>query len=162
MSISTPFIQRPIATSLIMAAIFLVGIASYPLLPVAPLPTVEFPTISVTANYPGASPDVMASSVAEPLETQFSQINGLTQMTSINVLGTSTITVQFDLSRNIDAAATDVLEAINGAQGQLPKNLPSQPTFRKVNPADSANLPALRLVRPSCRSPRWMITPRTC
>ncbi len=120
-----------------MAAIFLMGIASYPLLPVAPLPTVEFPTISVTANYPGASPDVMASSVAEPLETQFSQINGLSQMTSINVLGTSTITVQFDLSRNIDAAATDVLEAINGAQGQLPKNLPSQPTFRKVNPADS-------------------------
>ena len=137
MSISSPFIRRPIATSLIMAAIFLVGIASYPLLPVAPLPTVEFPTISVTANYPGASPDVMASSVAEPLETQLSQINGLTQMTSINVLGTSTITVQFDLSRNIDAAATDVLEAINGAQGQLPKNLPSQPTFRKVNPADS-------------------------
>ncbi len=137
MSISTPFIQRPIATSLIMAAIFLVGIASYPLLPVAPLPAVEFPTISVSANYPGASPDVMASSVAEPLETQFSQINGLSQMTSINVLGTSTITVQFDLSRNIDAAATDVLEAINGAQGQLPKNLPSQPTFRKVNPADS-------------------------
>jgi hydrophobe/amphiphile efflux-1 (HAE1) family protein len=120
-----------------MAAVFLVGIASYPLLPVAPLPTVEFPTISVNANYPGASPDVMASSVAEPLETQFSQINGLSQMTSINVLGTSTITVQFDLSRNIDAAATDVLEAINGAQGQLPKNLPSQPTFRKVNPADS-------------------------
>ncbi len=137
MSLSTPFIRRPIATSLIMAAIFLVGIASYPLLPVAPLPTVEFPTISVTANYPGASPDVMASSVAEPLETQFSQINGLSQMTSINVLGTSTITVQFDLSRNVDAAATDVLEAINGAQGQLPKNLPSQPTFRKVNPADS-------------------------
>ena len=137
MSISTPFITRPIATSLIMAAIFLVGIASYPLLPVAPLPTVEFPTISITANYPGASPDVMASSVAEPLETQFSQINGLSQMTSINVLGTSTITVQFDLSRNIDAAATDVLEAINAAQGQLPKNLPSQPTFRKVNPADS-------------------------
>ncbi len=137
MSISAPFIRRPIATSLIMAALFLVGIASYPLLPVAPLPTVEFPTISVTANYPGASPDVMASSVAEPLETQFSQINGLSQMTSINVLGTSTITVQFDLSRNVDAAATDVLEAINGAQGQLPKSLPSQPTFRKVNPADS-------------------------
>ena len=137
MSISTPFIKRPIATSLLMAALFLVGVASYPLLPVAPLPTVEFPTISITANYPGASPDVMASSVAEPLETQFSQINGLSQMTSINVLGTSTITVQFDLSRNIDAAATDVLEAINAAQGQLPKNLPSQPTFRKVNPADS-------------------------
>jgi hydrophobe/amphiphile efflux-1 (HAE1) family protein len=137
MSISTPFIQKPIATSLLMAAIFLIGIASYPLLPVAPLPAVDFPTISITANYPGASPDVMASSVAEPLETQFSQINGLSQMTSINVLGTSTITVQFDLSRNVDAAATDVLEAINAAQGQLPKNLPSQPTFRKVNPADS-------------------------
>ncbi len=137
MSISTPFIRRPIATSLVMAAIFLVGVASYPLLPVAPLPTVDFPTISVSASYPGASPDVMASSVAEPLETQLSQINGLSQMTSINVLGSSTITVQFDLSRNVDAAATDVLEAINGAQGQLPKNLPSQPTFRKVNPADS-------------------------
>jgi hydrophobe/amphiphile efflux-1 (HAE1) family protein len=137
MSISTPFIKRPIGTSLLMAAIFLAGIASYPLLPVAPLPTVDFPTISVTATYPGASPDVMASSVAEPLETQFSQINGLTQMTSINVLGTSQVTLQFDLSRNVDTAATDVLEAINAAQGQLPKNLPSQPTLRKVNPADS-------------------------
>jgi hydrophobe/amphiphile efflux-1 (HAE1) family protein len=120
-----------------MAAIFLIGVASYPLLPVAPLPTVDFPTISVSATYPGASPDIMASSVAEPLETQFSQINGLTQMTSINVLGQSTVTLQFDLSRNVDAAATDVLEAINAAQGQLPKNLPSQPTLRKVNPADS-------------------------
>jgi hydrophobe/amphiphile efflux-1 (HAE1) family protein len=137
MSISAPFIRRPVATSLIMAAIFLVGVAAYPLLPVAPLPAVEFPTISITAQYPGASPDVMASSVAEPLETQFSQINGLSQMTSVNVLGTSTITTQFDLNRDVDAAATDVLEAINGAQGQLPKNIPSQPTFRKVNPADS-------------------------
>jgi hydrophobe/amphiphile efflux-1 (HAE1) family protein len=137
MSISTPFIERPIGTSLLMAAIFLAGIASYPLLPVAPLPTVDFPTISVSANYPGASPEIMASSVAEPLETQFSQINGLTQMTSINVLGTSQITLQFDLNRSVDNAATDVLEAINAAQGQLPKNLPSQPTLRKVNPADS-------------------------
>jgi multidrug efflux pump subunit AcrB len=137
MNISAPFIKFPIATSLVMAAIFLVGVATYPLLPVAPLPAVEFPTISVTANFPGASPDIMASSVAEPLETQFSQINGLSQMTSINVLGTSTITTQFDLDRNVDAAATDVLEAINAAQGQLPKSLPSQPTFRKVNPADS-------------------------
>src|SRR5271165_5201122 len=137
MSISTPFIQRPVGTSLLMAAIFLVGVACYPLLPVAPLPAVEFPTISVSANYPGASPEIMASSVAEPLETQFSQINGLTQMTSVNVLGTSAVTLQFDLSRNIDAAATDVLEAINAAQGQLPKDLPSQPTLRKVNPADS-------------------------
>ena len=137
MNISEPFIRLPIATSLVMAAIFLLGIATYPLLPVAPLPAVEFPTISVTAQYPGASPDIMASSVAEPLETQFSQINGLSQMTSINVLGTSTITTQFDLNRSVDAAATDVLEAINAAQGQLPKNLPSQPTFRKVNPADA-------------------------
>jgi hydrophobe/amphiphile efflux-1 (HAE1) family protein len=137
MNISAPFIKFPIATSLVMAAIFLMGVATYPLLPVAPLPAVEFPTISVTANFPGASPDIMASSVAEPLETQFSQINGLSQMTSINVLGTSTITTQFDLNRSVDAAATDVLEAINAAQGQLPKNLPSQPTFRKVNPADS-------------------------
>ena len=137
MNISAPFIRLPIATSLVMAAIFLLGVATYPLLPVAPLPAVEFPTISVTAQFPGASPDIMASSVAEPLETQFSQINGLSQMTSINVLGTSTITTQFDLNRSVDAAATDVLEAINAAQGQLPKNLPSQPTFRKVNPADS-------------------------
>ncbi len=137
MSISAPFIRRPIATSLLMAAIFLVGLAAYPLLPVAPLPQVDFPTITVTAQYPGASPDTMASSVAEPLETQFSQINGLAQMTSMNVLGTSTITLQFDLDRNIDAASTDVLEAINAAQGQLPKNLPNQPTIRKINPADA-------------------------
>jgi hydrophobe/amphiphile efflux-1 (HAE1) family protein len=137
MSISAPFIQRPIGTSLLMAAIFLVGLAVYPLLPVAPLPQVDFPTITVTAQYPGAGPDTMASSVAEPLETQFSQINGLAQMTSANVLGTSTITLQFDLDRNIDAASTDVLEAINAAQGQLPKDLPSQPQIRKINPADA-------------------------
>src|SRR3984957_16860678 len=137
MSISAPFIRRPVGTTLLMAAIFLVGLAAYPLLPVAPLPQVDFPTLTVTAQYPGASPDTMASSVAEPLETQFSQINGLAQMTSMNVLGTSTITLQFDLNRNIDAASTDVLEAINAAQGQLPKNLPSQPTIRKVNPADA-------------------------
>ena len=137
MSISEPFIRRPIATSLLMAAILLVGLAAYPLLPVAPLPQVDFPTITVTAQDPGASPDTMASSVAQPLETQFSQINGLAQMTSMNVLGTSTITLQFDLDRNIDAAQTDVLAAINAAQGQLPKNLPNQPTTRKINPADA-------------------------
>ncbi len=137
MSISTPFIKRPIGTSLLMAAIFLVGLVAFPMLPVAPLPQVDFPTLTVTAQYPGASPDVMASAVAEPLETQFSQINGLAQMTSINVLGTSTITLQFDLDRNIDAAQGDVLAAINAAQGQLPKNLPSQPTIRKMNPADA-------------------------
>jgi multidrug efflux pump subunit AcrB len=137
MSLSAPFIRRPIATSLLMAAILLVGLAAYPLLPVAPLPQVDFPTITVTAQYPGASPDTMASSVAEPLETQFSQINGLAQMTSMNVLGTSTITLQFDLDRSIDTAQTDVLAAINAAQGQLPKNLPNQPTVRKINPADA-------------------------
>ncbi len=122
---------------MLMAAIFLIGLAAFPLLPIAPLPQVDFPTLTVTAQYPGASPDTMASSVAEPLETQFSQINGLAQMTSMNVLGTSTVTLQFDLDRNIDAASTDVLEAINAAQGQLPKDLPSQPTIRKVNPADA-------------------------
>jgi multidrug efflux pump subunit AcrB len=137
MSISSPFITRPIGTSLLMAAIFLVGLAAYPLLPVAPLPQVDFPTLTITAQFPGASPQTMAESVAEPLETQFAQISGVAQMTSMNVLGTSTITLQFELSRNIDAASTDVLEAINAAQGQLPKNLPSQPTIRKINPADS-------------------------
>ena len=137
MSISTPFIRRPIATSLIMAAIFLVGAAAFPFLPVAPLPEVEYPTISVTAQYPGASPATMAATVATPLETQFGQIPSLAQMTSINVLGTSTITLQFNLTRNIDAAATDVLEAINAAQGQLPKDMPTPPTFRKTNPADA-------------------------
>src|ERR1700733_13334326 len=110
MSISTPFIRRPIGTSLVMAAIFLVGLAAFPLLPVAPLPQVDFPTITVTGQYPGASPAPMGSSVAPPLETQFSQTPGLSQMTSRNVLGTSTITLQFDLNRNIDAAAGDVLE----------------------------------------------------
>jgi hydrophobe/amphiphile efflux-1 (HAE1) family protein len=137
MNISTPFIRRRIGTSLVMAAIFLIGLAAFPLLPVAPLPQVDFPTITVTGQYPGASPDTMASSVAQPLETQFSQIPGLSQMTSMNVLGTSTITLQFDLNRNIDAAAGDVLEAINAAQGQLPKDMPSQPTIRKINPADA-------------------------
>jgi hydrophobe/amphiphile efflux-1 (HAE1) family protein len=137
MSISTPFIKRRIGTSLVMAAIVLVGLAAYPLLPVAPLPQVDFPTLTVTGQFPGASPETMAESVAEPLETQFAQIPGLAQLTSTNVLGTSTITLQFDLDRNIDAATSDVLEAINAAQGQLPKNMPSQPTIRKINPADS-------------------------
>ncbi len=119
-----------------MAAIFLLGVATYPLLPVASLPAVEFPTLAITATLPGASPDIMASSVAEPLETQLSQVAGLSQMTSQSVLGSTTITTQFDLSRTLDSAAVDVLEAINAAGGQLPKNLPNQPTFRKVNPAD--------------------------
>ncbi|MEJ1978803.1 MAG: efflux RND transporter permease subunit [Acetobacteraceae bacterium] len=137
MSVSTPFIRRPIATSLLMAALLLVGIAAYPLLPVAPLPRVDFPTIAVTGSFPGASPETMASTVAQPLERQFSQIPGVSQMTSISVQGNSQIVVQFDLDRNIDAAAGDITAAINAAGGQLPKNLPTPPTYRKVNPADS-------------------------
>jgi multidrug efflux pump subunit AcrB len=138
MSISTPFIRRPIATSLLMAAIFLVGLVAYPLLPVAPLPNVEFPTLTVTANYPGASPETMASTVATPLETQFGQmLPGLAQMTSTSVQGSSQITLQFDLSTDIKAAETLVLEAINAAEGSLPKNMPNPPTFREINPADA-------------------------
>ena len=137
MSISTPFIRRPVATSLMMAAILLVGIAAYPLLPVAPLPRVEFPTIQVTAQLPGASPETMASTVAQPLERQFSQISGVSQMTSVSVGGSTQVVVQFDLNRPIDGAALDIQAAINNATGQLPKNLPNPPTFRKVNPADS-------------------------
>jgi len=137
MNISNTFIERPIATSLIMAGIMLVGMAAYPLLPVAPLPQVDFPTVQVSAQLPGASPETMASSVTQPLERQFGQIPGVTQMTSSSTLGNSAITVQFDLSRNIDGAAQDIQTAINAAGGQLPKNLPSPPTYRKVNPADS-------------------------
>ncbi len=137
MSISSPFIRRPIATSLLMAAVLLVGIAAYPLLPVAPLPRVDFPTIAVSGTLPGASPETMASTVAQPLERQFSQISGVSQLTSVSVQGNTQVTVQFDLDRNIDAAAGDIQAAINAAGGQLPKNLPSPPTYRKVNPADS-------------------------
>jgi hydrophobe/amphiphile efflux-1 (HAE1) family protein len=137
MSISTPFIQRPIATSLLMVGILLAGIIAYPMLPIAPLPQVDFPTIAVWAGLPGASPETMASSVATPLERQFAQISGVTQLTSTSALGVTSITVQFDLNRNIDAAAQDIEAAINAASGQLPKNLPSAPEFWKVNPADA-------------------------
>jgi multidrug efflux pump subunit AcrB len=137
MGISTPFILRPIATSLLMAGVLMIGAVSYPFLPVAPLPQVDFPTIQVTTQLPGASPETIASSVTAPLERQFAQIAGVTQMTSSSTLSNSSITVQFDLNRNIDAAAQDVLTAINAASGQLPKTLPSPPTYRKVNPADS-------------------------
>jgi hydrophobe/amphiphile efflux-1 (HAE1) family protein len=137
MGISTPFILRPIATSLLMAGVLMIGAVSYPFLPVAPLPQVDFPTIQVTTQLPGASPETIASSVTAPLERQFAQIAGVTQMTSSSTLSNSSITVQFDLNRNIDAAAQDVLTAINAAGGQLPKTLPSPPTYRKVNPADS-------------------------
>ena len=135
--ISAPFVRRPIATTLLMIGILFVGIIAYPLLPVAPLPQVDFPTIQVSARLPGASPETMASSVAQPLETQFAQIPGVSQMTSSSTLGATAITIQFDLDRDIDAASNDVQAAINAATGQLPKNLPSPPTYRKVNPADS-------------------------
>src|ERR1700745_3866537 len=137
MNISSAFIGRPIATSLLMAGILLIGAAAYPLLPVAALPQVDFPTILVTTQLPGASPEVMASTVTQPLERQFGQIPGVIQMTSSSALGNSAITVQFDLARDIDGAAQDIQTAINAASGQLPKNLPSPPTYRKVNPADS-------------------------
>ena len=135
--ISEPFIRRPIATTLLMAAVLLVGLVAYPLLPVAPLPQIDFPTIAVSASLPGASPETMAASVAQPLERQIAQIPGVSQMTSTSSLGASAITVQFDLDRNIDAAANDIQAAINAASGQLPKNLPGPPTYRKVNPSDT-------------------------
>ncbi len=138
MSISTPFIKRPIATSLLMMAIFLIGLVAFPMLPVAPLPQVDFPTLLVTVNFPGASSETMASSVATPLENQFAQIPGVAQMTSTSVLSSTQITIQFDLDRNIDAAAQDVQSAINAASGFLPKNLPSPPFYRKINPAESS------------------------
>jgi HAE1 family hydrophobic/amphiphilic exporter-1/multidrug efflux pump len=137
MSLSAPFISRPVATTLLMVALFLAGLIAYPALPIAPLPQVDYPTIVVSASLPGASPETMASSVTTPLERQFGQIAGISQMTSSSSLGLSTITLQFDLNRNIDGAAEDVQAAINAAGGQLSKNLPNPPIFRKVNPADS-------------------------
>ena len=137
MSISTPFINRPVATTLLTLALALAGAIAYTLLPVSPLPQVEFPTISVSAALPGASPETMASSIATPLERQFGRIAGVTEMTSTSYLGSTSITLQFDLNRNIDAAARDVQAAINAARGQLPTNLPNNPTYRKVNPADA-------------------------
>ena len=137
MSISSPFIHRPVGTALLTMALGLAGVVAYRFLPVSPLPQVEFPTIQVNAALPGASPETMASSVATPLERQFGRIAGVTEMTSQSFLGSTGITLQFDLSRNIDAAARDVQAAINAARGQLPANLPYNPNYRKVNPADA-------------------------
>jgi len=137
MNISAPFIHRPIATTLLTVAIGLAGVVAFRILPVSPLPQVDFPTISVSAGLPGASPETMASSVAAPLERQFGHIAAVTEMTSTSTLGSCSITIQFDLNRNIDAAARDVQAAIAAARGYLPSNLPSNPTYRKVNPADS-------------------------
>src|SRR5262249_31664553 len=137
MSISEPFIHRPVGTSLLAIAIALAGALGFLLLPVSPLPQVDFPTIQVQAGLPGASPETMASSVATPLERQFGRIAGVTQMTSSNYLGSTQIVLQFDLNRDINGAARDVQAAINAARGQLPANLPSNPNYRKVNPADA-------------------------
>jgi multidrug efflux pump len=137
MSFSETFIRRPVATTLLSVAIALAGAAAFRMLPVAPLPEVDFPTIQVSASLPGASPETMASSVATPLERQFGRIAGLTELTSTSALGTTGVVLQFDLNRNIDAASRDVQAAINAARSQLPANLPSNPTYKKVNPADA-------------------------
>jgi len=137
MNPSALFIRKPVATTLLLIAIGLAGVTTFALLPVSPLPQVDFPTISVSTALPGASPETMASSVATPLERQFGRIAGVTEMTSSSSLGSTSVTLQFDLDRNIDAAARDVQAAINAARGYLPANLPSNPNYRKVNPADS-------------------------
>ena len=137
MNISEPFIRKPVATTLLLVAITLAGAAAYRLLPVSPLPQVEFPTISVHAGVPGASPETTASSIATPLERQFGRIAAITEMTSSSALGSANITLQFDLGRDIDAAARDVQAAINAARGDLPANMPNNPSYRKVNPADA-------------------------
>ncbi len=148
---SAPFIRRPVATSLITLAIFLSGAVAFKFLPVAPLPQIDFPTIAVGAGLPGASPETMASAVATPLERQFGRISGVTQMTSSSGLGSTSIVLQFDLNRNIDAAARDVQAAINAARSNLPADLPSQPGWRKINPADA---PILLLSLTSSNVPR--------
>ena len=137
MNISAPFIQRPIATALLMVGLLVGGLVAYPLLPIAALPNVNYPTLQVTAQLPGADPQTMAASVATPLELQFGQIPGLTQMTSASALGFTQITLQFDLNRQIDGTVSDTLSAINAASPFLPAGIPYPPTIRKVNPADT-------------------------
>src|SRR5208282_6046294 len=137
MNLSAAFIQRPVGTTLLTVAVAIAGGIAFVVLPVAPSPQVDFPTISVQAGLPGASAEIMAASVATPLERQFSHIAGITEMTSSSSLGSTNVTIQFDLSRNIDGAARDVQAAINAARTYLPANLPSNPTYRKVNPADA-------------------------
>src|SRR5476649_457634 len=136
MSISSPFIQRPVATTLLTVAITLAGGICYTQLAVSPLPQIDYPTISVFASLPGGSPEVMAASVATPLEKQFTHISGVTEMTSRSSLGSANVTLQFDLSRDINSAARDVQAAINASAGFLPANLPTNPRYRKINPAD--------------------------
>src|SRR6188472_3668422 len=136
MNIAEPFIKRPVATTLLVTSILIFGIMGYRLLPVSDLPTIDYPTIQVNANLPGASPDTMASSVATPLEKQFSTIAGVTSISSSNSQGSTNITLQFDLSRNIDAAAQDVQSMIARSSRSLPPGMPTPPSYNKVNPAD--------------------------
>src|SRR5450432_1393514 len=136
MSISAPFIRRPIGTSLLAAALLLSGILAFNFLPVASLPKVDFPVIGVGAGLPGGDPQTMASAVATPLERQFGRIAGVNEMTSSSQLGSTFITLQFDLNRDIDGAARDVQAAINAAAGQLPADMPSRPTYKRANPSD--------------------------
>ncbi len=163
MNISAPFIHRPVAATLLTVAVALAGAVAFTVLPVSPLPEVDFPTISVNAGLPGASANIMASSVATPLERQFGHIAGVTEMTSANSLGSTSISIQFDLSRDIDGAARDVEAAINAARTYLPANLPSNPTYRKVNPGrradhDSRIDPRTSTVRKKCMTR----LPRSC
>src|SRR5258705_6426073 len=154
MNISEGFIKRPIATSLLMTAIAMFGMVAYRSLPVSDLPNVDFPTLLVTATLPGASPETMASSVATPLENQFSMIAGLQSMTSSNSLGSTQVTLEFDLSRNLDGAAVDVQAAITQASRLLPPGMPTPPTFTKVNPADQ---PIIYLAVTSEAVPLWTL-----
>src|SRR5512136_2765977 len=148
MNISRLFIMRPVATTLLMVAILLAGFVAYRQLPVSALPQVDYPTIQVTTFYPGASPDVMASSVTAPMERQFGQLSGLSQMTSTSSFGSSIITLQFNLEQNIDVAEQEVQASINGASNLLPQGLPNPPIYSKVNPAD-APIMTLALSSPS-------------
>src|SRR5512138_1098658 len=154
MNISQTFIERPIATSLLMAAIALFGLVAYRSLPVSDLPNVDFPTLLVTAQLPGASPETMGAAVATPLENQFSMIAGLESMTSTNSLGSTQVTLEFDLSRNLDGAAVDVQAAITQASRLLPPGMPTPPTFTKVNPADQ---PVLYIALTSPTLPLWTL-----
>ncbi|MBF0529529.1 MAG: efflux RND transporter permease subunit, partial [Deltaproteobacteria bacterium] len=153
MSLSAHFIRRPVATTLLTIGLTLAGLIAYRFLPVSPLPQVDFPTIAVSASLPGADPETMATSVAAPLERQFGRIAGVTEMTSTSYRGSTSITLQFDLDRNIDGAARDVQAAINAARGFLPANLPSNPNYRKVNPADAPIL-ILSLTSDTVSKPR--------
>src|SRR5258707_11138357 len=137
MNISEPFINRPVGTTLLAAGLFLVGVVAYRSLPVAAIPRVDYPVISVSASLPGADPATVASSVAAPLERRLGQISGVTEMTSVSTLGGTSITLQFDLNRSVDRAARDVQAAINASASDLPINLPNSPTFHKINPADA-------------------------